>query len=651
MIGRVVAWSARHPWVVIACAALLAVASALGGRTLSNDVVPDVADPQIVLVAEWMGHPALEVASQVTERVTRALNGVHGVTAVRGASMAGMAYVDVVFPAASNLDDARGAVAERVAQVAPELPPYVRLQIGPATSSAGWAFEYALVDSSNREPPLPLRRLQEDILRPALVSIPGVAEVATVGGHAQQVLVEAKGEALRERGLAFTDLLVALRRVMGPLGGARDPARPPAAVLTLEDLENAPLDVPGAGAPLKLGDVGRVRVDDAMPNGVADLGGKREVVGGIVLLRRDADLAKVIGAVRQTLRDARPRLPGALDIVTVYDRTELAGRVEHTMAVALVEEVAAVIAVLLVFLLHGRSALVPLLTLPAVLLLTFGAMALLRVPATIMSLGGIGIALGIAVDADVVALEACHRGLEASASGASSAARRQTLLAAAGAFAPAILTSLVITALSFLPVFAFSGETGRLLGPLALTKTLVIASASVVTLTLAPALRDRLLFGPVVAELKNPLTRSLVRAYRPVVRFALSNPALTLTTAALAVASCLPIATRLGGEFLPRIDEGDLLFMPTTLPGVPPELAAWQLRKQDRAIAAFGEVSTVFGKVGRADTATDPAPFSMAETTVRLRPRSRWPAVVRSRWYTGWAPPWARRALGVLWPE
>ncbi|MDP9151510.1 MAG: efflux RND transporter permease subunit, partial [Myxococcota bacterium] len=243
------------------------------------------------------------------------------------------------------------------------------------------------------------------------------------------------------------------------------------------------------------------------------------------------------------------------------------------------------------------------------------------------------------------------RSLEASAPGASSPARRQALLAAAGAFAPALLTSLLITALSFLPVFAFSGETGRLLGPLALTKTLVIAAASVVTLTLAPALRDRLLFAPVIPEFHNPLTRALVRAYRPVVQFALSRPALTLTTAALAVASCLPIATRLGGEFLPRIDEGDLLFMPTTLAGVSPEQAAWQLGKQDRAIAAFREVSTVFGKVGRADTATDPAPFSMAETTVRLRPRSQWPAIARTRWYTRWAPPWARRSLGLVWPE
>jgi len=268
-----------------------------------------------------------------------------------------------------------------------------------------------------------------------------------------------------------------------------------------------------------------------------------------------------------------------------------------------------------------------------------------------MSLGGIAIALGMAVDADIVALEACHRRLEADGGSAVSGDRRRALVAAAQSFAPAILTSLVITALSFLPVFAFAGETGRLLRPLALTKTLVVAAAAVVTLTLAPALRDRLLGGRVVAEFDNPLTRGLVRLYRPFVRFALSRPALTLATAALAVVSCLPIVGRLGGEFLPRVDEGDLLYMPTTRPGVPPDQAAFQLYWQDHALSRFGEVATVFGKVGRADTGTDPAPYAMAETVVRLRPRAEWPKIPRTRWYSGWAPRPLARLLRLVWPD
>ena len=282
------------------------------------------------------------------------------------------------------------------------------------------------------------------------------------------------------------------------------------------------------------------------------------------------------------------------------------------------------------------------------MLLTFAAMWLIGVPATVMSLGGIGMALGMAVDADIVALEACHRRLEDAAGGR--ADRMRALIAAAGSFAPAILTSLLITALSFLPVFAFTGETGRLLRPLALTKTLVIAASAVVTLTVAPALRARLVAGRIRPELGNPLTRLLVRIYRPFVHFALRRPVLTLATAVLAVLSCLPIASHLGGEFLPRVDEGDLLFMPTTLSGVPPDQAVAMLRRQDRAIRQFSEVASVFGKVGRADTATDPAPYSMAETTIRLLPRDQWPKYRRDRWYSG-APQPVRRVLGLIWPE
>jgi Cu(I)/Ag(I) efflux system membrane protein CusA/SilA len=317
----------------------------------------------------------------------------------------------------------------------------------------------------------------------------------------------------------------------------------------------------------------------------------------------------------------------------------------------LAEEVGVVVLVSLVFLLSARSALVPLLTLPLVLFFTFGAMWIAGVQATIMSLGGIGIALGMAVDADVVALEACHRRLESLSPPPSDESRRAQLIAAAGSFAPAILTSLVIAALTFLPVFAFTGESGRLLRPLALTKTLVIGAAAVVTLTLAPALRERLLRGPIAPEFANPLTRGLVRAYRPFVQFALMRPILTLATATLAVLSCLPIVSRLGGEFLPRVDEGDLLFMPTTLPGGPGDQAAAQLFQQDRALRGFPEVYTVFGKIGRADTATDPAPYSMAETTIRLRPHSEWPRIARTRWYSGWAPQSLRRVLGLVWPE
>jgi Cu(I)/Ag(I) efflux system membrane protein CusA/SilA len=384
---------------------------------------------------------------------------------------------------------------------------------------------------------------------------------------------------------------------------------------------------------------------------MADLGGANQAIGGIVIAERGADASKVVDAVRHALEGVRARLPAGARLVTVYDRLDLVDRTGKTLLRALGEEIVVVVLVVLVFLLHGRSALLPLTTLPLVLLMTFGAMRLLGVPSTIMSLGGIGIALGMAVDADVVALEACHRYLETTHSTASSEERRAKLVRAAASFAPAILTSLLIAALTFLPVFAFTAETGRLLRPLALTKTLVVLSAAAVSLTLAPALRERLLTGAIKPEFDNALTRWLVRFYRPFVHFALARPLLTLVTAVLAVASCLPILPRLGGEFLPRVDEGDLLFMPTTLPGAHTEHAATQIRWQDSAISKFKEVATVFGKIGRADTATDPAPYSMVETTIRLVPRSDWPKVARSRWYSSWAPEWAKAALRLLWPE
>ena len=634
MTRRLVAWCTHHHGLVLVIALVLGAGGEFARRALSRDVIPDLSDPQIVLVADWMGHPAPEVASQVTQVVTGALDGIDGATAVRGSSMTGMAYVAVVFDDAAELAAGRQAIASRLARL--QLPPTVRLQLGPLASSTGWVVQYALTDPARRMSLLELRRFQDDVLRPALAAIPGVAEVAAVGGELQQLLVQAHPAELRARGLAFSDLVAALRAALAT-------GRPPA-IAELQALPVAP-----AAAPL--GELASVRLRDDMPSGLADLDGGTPAVGGIVIALRDANLPALIERVRLVLDRERARLPREVELTTVYDRLDVADRVEDHLLRALGEEVCVVVVVILVFLLHGPSALVPLVTLPLVVVLAFGAMWLLGVSASVMSLGGIGIALGMAVDADIVALEACHRGLEAGRPPRRPADRAARLIAAAGSFAPAILTSLVIAALSFLPVFAFTGETGRLLRPLALTKTLVLAASTAVALTVAPALRARLLGGRIRPELDNPLTRAMIRLYRPFVDFALRRPVLTLATALLALLSCLPIAAQLGGEFLPRVDEGDLLYMPATLPGIPPDQALAMLRRQDRAIRQFAEVKTVFGKVGRAETATDPAPFSMTETTIQLRPRAEWPTHPQPRWYSGWAPAPVRRLLGALWPE
>jgi Cu(I)/Ag(I) efflux system membrane protein CusA/SilA len=655
VIARLVAWCGRHHWAVIAGALAVAVLGDLGRRRLSRDVIPDLADPQIGVVADWMGHPAPEVEAQVARVLTEALTGVPGAKAVRASTMTGMAYVDTLFASGADLDAARADIAARVERARPALPPNVRTYVGPAASTTGWVFEYALTDPARVSALLDLRRFQDDVLRPAIAAVPGVAEVASVGGDLREVRIDVKPRELRERGLAFSDVRDTLAPVFADHGLAR---------ASLADLEALPVQNAASTEPVRLGDVALVRLTEDMQTGLADLNGVH-AVGGIVIAKRDADLTALVAAVKQTIARECRKLPhraadparldsGAaaeVHVATTYDRSELATRVRTTLLRALAEEVGVVVLVLLVFLLSLRASLVPLATLPVVLLLTFGAMWILGVPATIMSLGGIGIALGMAVDADIVALEASHRRLETIGPDAPAPDRRAKLTAAAQAYAPAILTSLLITALSFLPVLAFSGETGRLLRPLAITKTLVVIAAAVVTLTLAPALRDRLLRGRVVPEFANPLTRTMVRLYRPFVHFALRRPALTLATAALALISAVPIVSRLGGEFLPRLDEGDLLYMPTTLPGVAPEQAAFQLYWQDHAMRQFGEVETVFGKVGRADTGTDPAPFAMAETVVHLRPRAEWPRLPRHRWYSAWAPRPLKWVLGRIWPE
>jgi copper/silver efflux system protein len=635
VVTRVVAWSVRHPGRVIGVWLLVVLGGEMAWRSSPADVLPELSDPRMGVVVEWMGHPATEVSAQLTEPLLRIVSGLAGVAEVRGTSMAGMSYLDVVLRHGAESQRVRETVAERLDLARPALPPAARLQVGPVASSTGWVFQYALYDPTHAETKRSLRRFQESVLGPALAKLPGVAEVATVGGETEELVIDVGSDRLRPRGLSLGEVRAVVQRVLA--SGAE------ASLATLKEI---PV---GGGARLR--EVADLRIDRAMPTGLAEVGGQYPAVGGLVVATRGANVPRLLEAVHRTLSELRARLPSGVTVLTVHDRSEVIERIQGTLGRALLEEVAVLALVVLVFLLSLRATAVSLLTIPAVVLLTVGLMRLLGIPATLMSVGGIGIALGLAVDAEVVALEACQRRLEHLPSSAPDEERRAALLGAAGAFAPAILTSLLIAALSFLPVLGFEGETGRLLRPLAATKTLVILAAAVVALTLAPALRDRLLRAPVVPEFSNPLTATLVRLYRPFVQVALSRPGWTLAIAGGALLSCLPLLPGLGREFLPRIDEGDLLFMPTTLPGAPEEELPLQLRLQDSALAGSPAVATVFGKLGRANTATDPAPLTMAETTLRLRSRADWPRMPERRWYSTWAPPVLRAVLGRLWPE
>ena len=640
MISRVIAFCARRPWLVIGATALAAIGSYTAQRSLARDAIPDLADPRIGVIAEWMGHPATDVASQVTRVLTVGLDQIPGATAVRGQSMSDMAYVDVVFGSDAALASGRAEIVRRMTELRTRLPGGAVVTVGPAASPTGWVLQYALLPGPKFHAPMgenshlthqsgvrSVRKFQDLMLRPALEAVPGVAEVATLGGETNEVVVQTSADQLRAANVALSDVIAAVRAKMAAHAG------------TADEITRDPL----------LSKVTQASVVPTMAGGEADVDGSEQVVIGTVIAKRDADPMAVIARVKQAIEEHRLHLPRGANVHLLYDRSELAGRVEHTLVRAVTEEVVVVAFVVLLFLLHPASALIPVITLPLIVLLTFAGLRLFGVPVTVMSLGGIAIALGMAVDADLVALEACHRRLESD--GAAAGGRRGRLVAAAGALVPAILTSLLIAALAFVPVFAFGGETGRLLRPLALSKTLVVLAGALVTLTLAPALRDRLFRGRVVPELRNPLTAALVRAYRPLVHFVLARPAITLVTAALAAISCLPIVSHLGSEFLPHIDEGELLYMPTAVAGLSAQDAHGELTEQDRDIAALPGVQTVFGKIGRSDSATDPAPFSMAETTIRLKPRASWPRVFHARWYTSWAPEPVKRLLRRIWPE
>jgi len=638
MISRVMTFCARRPWVVVGATALAAAGAYAAQMSLARDAIPDLSDPRIGVIAEWMGHPATDVADQVTRVVTAGLDHVPGATAVRGQSMSDMAYVDVVFGSESALAAGRAEIVRRMAALRPRLPGGAVVTVGPEASATGWVLQYALIPGPKIHAPMGenssqthqgklrgLRKFQDLMLRPALEAVPGVAEVATLGGETSEAVVQTSADQLRGANVALSDVVETLRAKM-----ATHPR-------TADEITRDPL----------LSKVAQASVVPTMAGGEADVDGGEQVVIGTVIAKRDADPIAVIKRVREAIEQHRHHLLEQDRIHVLYDRSELAGRVEHTLVRAVTEEVLVVAFVVLLFLLHPASALVPMITLPLIVLLTFAALRLFGVPATVMSLGGIAIALGMAVDADLVALEACHRRLETGGT----EDRRRHLVAAAGALVPAILTSLLIAALAFVPVFAFGGETGRLLRPLALGKTLVVLAGALVTLTLAPALRDRLVRGHVVPELRNPLTAVLVRAYRPLVHFVLARPAITLVTAGLLAISCLPIVSRLGSEFLPRIDEGELLYMPTAAAGLSGVDAHGELKEQDRDISVLPGVQAVFGKIGRSDSATDPAPFSMAETTIRLQPRGEWPRMFHARWYSSWAPEPFKRLLRRIWPE
>jgi len=657
VIGWLIDTSAKYRALVLIGGLALAIGGVIAMRNVKLDAIPDLSDPQVIVFTEWMGRSPTLVEDQVTYPLVTALLGAPHVVDVRGQTMFGMSFVYVVFEEGTDVYWARSRVLEYLNTVRNRLPPDANTRIGPDATGIGWVYQYAVVDPTGRHDLGQLRTLQDFSLRYALTSVPGVSEVASVGGYEQQYQVTVDPVRLRNFNLTISDVVRAVRRSNNDVGARvlemseREYFVRGRGYLTrVEDVESIVIRAE-RGTPVLVRDIGHVTMGGDIRRGAADFDGQGEAVSGIIVMRYGENALDVINRVERKLDELRPTLPAGVQIVPVYNRKTLIERAIDTLRGALTEEMIVVALVIILFLLHLRSALLPIIALPLAVVTAFIPMYLLGIPATIMSLGGIAIAIGATVDAEIVMVEAAHKKLENAPKNLSPAARAKLLAEAAREVTPAIFFSLLIIAVSFLPVFGLTGQAGRLFKPLAYTKTFVMLSAALLSVTVAPALRDYLIRGKIFSEARHPVSRAIRRVYAPFVHVALHNPKTTVLIGLMALMSALPIAQRLGSEFMPPLDEGDILFMPTTFPNISIEEARQQLRRQDEVLKSFPEVKTVLGKIGRAETPTDPAPLSMVETLVQLKPRSEWRTKYVRHWYVGRTPQFMRPLLNWLQPE
>ena len=627
MINSIIRWAVRNRIVVLMLAAIMTAWGAFALRNTPVDAIPDLSDVQVIIRTSFPGQAPRVVEDQITYPLATAMLAVPGAVTVRGYSFFGDSYVYVLFEDGTDLYWARSRVLEYLSQVAGSLPAGVRPALGPDATGVGWVFQYALVDRSGRHDVAELRSLQDWFLKYEIQALPGVAEVASVGGMVRQYEILLDPERLRAWGISLMEIREAVasgnQEVGGSvieLGEAEYMVRATGYVDSLEKLRELPLKVTGEGVPVLLGDVADVRFGPAPRRGVADLDGEGEAVGGIVVMRWGENATGVINAVRERLEELAQGLPEGVEIVTVYDRSALIERAQDTLRGKLIEELLLVALVCAVFLFHARSTLVAVISLPLGVLGAFIAMYHLGINANIMSLGGIAIAIGVMVDAAIVMVENLHKHIEAGGT----RDHWQRVVDSAAEVGPAVFFSLLVITVSFLPVFALQAQEGRLFSPLAYTKTFAMAAAAILAITLVPVLMGYFVRGRIRPESANPVNRFFAFLYRPVLRIVLRFPWLAVLGAlALVLATAWP-ASRLGTEFMPDLDEGDLMYMPTTLPGISVGEARQLLQQTDRLIATVPEVESVFGKVGRATTATDPAPLTMIETVIQLRPRSEW---------------------------
>ena len=674
MIGRIIEFSAKNRFSVILGVAVLSVFAVITLKTIRLDALPDLSDTQVIVYSRWNRSPDI-IEDQVTYPIVTSLLGAPKVKAIRGFSDFGFSYVYVIFEDGTDLYWARSRVLEYLSKIQSRLPEGVRTELGPDATGVGWVYEYALVDHSGQHSLDELRSYQDWTLRYALQSVPGVAEVASIGGFVKQYQVTVDPNRLASLGIPLDKVVSSIRESNNEVGGrllewsgaeymvrGRGYARNP------EDLRKVVLKVGAGGVPVLLEDVARVDLGPEIRRGISDLDGLGDAVAGVVVMRHGENAVNVIASVTAKLDDIRPYLPEGVEIVPTYDRSGLIHRAIDALKHELTVEMIVVSAVILLFLWHIPSAIVPILTIPVAVLLAFIPLSLMGVTVNIMSIAGIAISIGVLVDGAIVEVENAYNKIHIWQEGGRKRDFHQVRLEALKEVGPSVFFSLLVIAVAFLPIFALVDQEGRLFKPLALSKTLAMALAALLAITLDPAMRmlfarvDPFAFRPrwlaslvttvavgtYYAEERHPISRTIFRVYEPVCRFALRHPKAIVLLAVSVVGISIPVYFKLGQEFMPPLNEGTILYMPTTMPGLSVAAAQDLLESQDRVVKTFPEVERVFGKAGRADTSTDPAPFSMMETTVVLKPPAQWRP--KARFYSAW-PEWMKPAVRPIWPD
>jgi Cu(I)/Ag(I) efflux system membrane protein CusA/SilA len=676
MINRIIEYCAQNRFMVFLFTAMAVLAGWYSLKNTKVDAIPDLSDTQVIIYSRWDRSPDI-IEDQVTYPIISSLLGMPKIKDIRGFSDFGYSYVYVVFEDGTDIYWARSRTLEYLSSILPRLPQGVATELAKDETAVGWVYEYALVDTTGRYSLDQLKTYQDWYLRYSLQAVPGVAEVAPIGGFVRQYQVNVDPNKLLAYKIPVDSVVEAVRKGNNDVGGrlveftGREyMVRGRGYIHSLADIENIVVGTnPATGTPILVRDLGTATLGPDIRRGVAELNGKGEVVGGVVIMRFGENAEIVIKNIREKISEIEPTLPPGVKIVTTYDRAELIERSIENLKGTLEEELIIVSIVIIIFLWHLPSAMIPIVTIPIAILLSFIPMHSMGLTANIMSLGGIAVAIGAMVDASVVVAEQIHKKLEYwEAEGRPTDYHSVIITAIKEVGGPSFFALLVI-AVSFLPVFTLEAQEGRLFKPLAFTKNFVMAIAAILAITLGPAVAllvirqknfefrprwlagviNAVLVGKIHSEEKHPISRPMMRIYHPVVEFALEYRWTIVIAAVLVVVLTVPVFFRLGSEFMPPLDEGSLLFMPTTLPGMSVAEAAKVLQVQDKILMGFPEVETVFGKSGRAETATDPAPFSMAETVVVLKPHDQWPK--KERWYSKRAPEWLQRILRRAWPD